>query len=292
VITLAQIAPAESKSSSDSMQFKNILFPVDFSPQSQQIVPAVRDMVNRCRSRLTLLHAAEVYGANGFDPSLAEGLVYFDEILQREKDSLAAFQSGHFPSPNVNSTLEKGSPARVIADYVKVNPVDLIMMPTHGCGTFRAALLGSVTEKVIHDTHCPVWTSVHTEKIHNPVYPYRLIVCAIDELESSIPVIRKAGEIAAAFESLLVLTHAVKPSEKRTESEIRSRLEQLGWSGEVSVPISIEAGDIVDVVTKTAVREGADLVIIGRGRSTEVLGSIRSHVFGIIRESPCPVLTV
>ena len=260
------------------MQFQNILFPVDFSPQSQQTVPAVRDMVKRCRSRLTLLHAAEAYGAAEFVPS--------------EKDSLAAFQSAHFPSFNVNSTLEKGSPARVIADYVKVNPVDLIMMPTHGCGTFRTALLGSVTEKVIHDSQCPVWTSVHAEKIHNPVYPYRLIACAIDELESSIPVIRKAGEIAAAFESLLILAHAVQPSEKRTESEIRSKLEQVGWSGEVSVPISIEAGDIVDVVTRTAVREGADLVIIGRGRSTQVLGSIRSHVFGIIQESPCPVLTV
>src|SRR5436305_11515008 len=153
------------------MQFKNILFPVDFSPQSQQIVPAVRDMVNRCRSRLTLVHAAEVYGANGFDPSLAEGLVYFDELLQREKDSLAAFQSAHFPSSNVNSTLEKGSPARVIADYVKVNPVDLIMMPTHGCGTFRAAPLRSVTETVTPDTHRPPPTSVHTHTTHTPPHP-------------------------------------------------------------------------------------------------------------------------
>jgi nucleotide-binding universal stress UspA family protein len=191
----------------------------------------------------------------------------------------------------VNSILEKGSPAGVIARYTDRNPVDLIMMPTHGCGTFRAALLGSVTEKVIHDTQCPVWTSVHTEKINNPVYPYRLIVCAIDDLESSIPVVRKAGEVASAFESSLLLVHAAGSSEKRTESELRSRLEQLGWSGEVSVPICIEAGAIADVITRTAVRYGADLVIIGRGRSTKALASIRSHVFGIIRESPCPVLT-
>src|SRR4051812_46033992 len=289
---MLRIAEAAHLSKIGPMQFQNILFPVDFSPQSQQIVPAVGDMMNRFRSHVTILHAAEIYGATGFDPSLAEGLTYFDDLLRKEQEALAAFQLAHFPSSNVNSTLEKGSPARVIADYTEDNPVDIIMIPTHGYGTFRAALLGSVTEKVIHDTHCPVWTSVHTEKIHNPVYPYRMIVCAIDDLESSIPVIRKAGEIAAAFESLLALTHAVKPSEKRTESEIRSRLEQLGWSGEVSVPISIEAGDIVDVVTRTAVREGADLVIIGRGRSTEVLGLIRSHVFGIIRESPCPVLTL
>src|SRR5439155_19303396 len=98
---------------SDSMQFQNILFPVDFSPQSQQIVPAVRDMVNRSRSHLTLLHAVETYGANGFDPSMPEGLAYFDELLQREQDSLAAFHSAHSPSSSVKSTVEKGSPARI-----------------------------------------------------------------------------------------------------------------------------------------------------------------------------------
>jgi hypothetical protein len=29
--------------------------------------------------------------------------------------------------------------------------VDLIMMPTHGVGTFRSFLVGSVTAKVLHD---------------------------------------------------------------------------------------------------------------------------------------------
>jgi nucleotide-binding universal stress UspA family protein len=182
-------------------------------------------------------HAVEIYGVTGVDPSLAEGLIYFDDLLRHAQESLAAFQAAHFSSSNVNSILEKESPTRAIAAYTEQHPVDLIMMSTHGRGTFRAALLGSVTEKAIHDTLCPVWTSVHTEMIHNPPYPYCLIVCAIDDLDRSIPVVQRAGAIAAAFECSLVLAHAVPSSEKRTESEIRSRLEQLGWSGEVSVPI-------------------------------------------------------
>ena len=277
-----------------SMLFQHILFPVDFSPQCEQIVPAVRDLMTRFQARVTLLHSLEIRGAGGLDPSLGEGLLYFDNLLQEQQKSLAAFRAAHFSSSSsqVDSVLEKDSPARAIAAYAECHLVDLIMMPTHGYGPFRAALLGSVTAKVIHDTSCPVWTSVHTEKIHNPLYPYRLLVCAVDDLPTSVSVIRRAGELAKAFESSLALVHAVAESGKRTESEIRSNLEQLGMAGEVSVPIYIQTGEIVRVVTDAAARQGADLVILGRGRSSQTLGSLRSHVYEIIRKSPCPVLTI
>jgi hypothetical protein len=56
----------------------------------------------------------------------------------------------------------EGDPASIITEYAARNRVDLIMMPTHGYGTFRSLLLGSVTAKVLHDAECPVWTGVHT----------------------------------------------------------------------------------------------------------------------------------
>src|SRR3954449_12691111 len=171
------------------MPFQHILFPVDFSPQSEQIVPAVRDLMTRFHSRVTLLHAIERQRTGGLDPSLGEGLLYGDDLVREQQKSLAAFQAAHFPSSPVDAVLERETPARAIADYAERHSVDLIIMPTHGYGPFRAALLGSVTAKVIHDTSCPVWTSVHAEKIHTPPYPYRLIVCAVADLEASIPVI-------------------------------------------------------------------------------------------------------
>src|SRR3982750_1768535 len=101
------------------MHFQHILFPVDFSSQSQQIVPAVRDLMTRFQSRATLLHSVEVRGAGGLDPSLGEGLLYFDHLLQEQQKSLAAFQAAHFSASPVDSVLEKDSPARAVAAYAE-----------------------------------------------------------------------------------------------------------------------------------------------------------------------------
>jgi len=41
-----------------------------------------------------------------------------------------------------------------------------------------------------------------------------------------------------------------------------------------------------------AVRINADLVIIGRGTIARPFGRLRTHAFGIVQGSPCPVLSV
>jgi nucleotide-binding universal stress UspA family protein len=36
----------------------------------------------------------------------------------------------------------------------------------------------------------------------------------------------------------------------------------------------------------------ADLVVIGRSPDTGVLGRLRTHAYALIRESPCPVISI
>ena len=61
--------------------------------------------------------------------------------------------------------LAQGDAATEIVQFAMRENVDLIAMPTRGCGVFRKMLLGSVTAKVLHDASCPVWTSSHTEHV-------------------------------------------------------------------------------------------------------------------------------
>lgn len=49
-----------------------------------------------------------------------------------------------------------GTPAEGIAQYVKEQAVDQVVMSRHGQGGLQALLLGSVVSKVLHLADCPV----------------------------------------------------------------------------------------------------------------------------------------
>ena len=54
------------------------------------------------------------------------------------------------------TSVVSGEPAEVILDYVKKNPVDLIVMSTHGRSGVTRWLLGSVADRVIRYSTVPV----------------------------------------------------------------------------------------------------------------------------------------
>ena len=49
---------------------------------------------------------------------------------------------------------------------------------------------------------------------------------------------------------------------------------------------------VSSVVRASALEHRADLIVIGRGKMRETLGRLRTNACAIIRDSPCPVLSV
>jgi nucleotide-binding universal stress UspA family protein len=204
---------------------------------------------------------------------------------------------------NTRRILREGDPAAVIADQAVQDRSDLIVMPTHGYSPFRRLLLGSTTSKVLHDTPCPVWTGAHVAQ-GPPAEWIKLshIVCAVDLGPHSASVLRWAAGLASEFKSKLTLLHVVprldSPGEGHYADEWRRRL--LADAGEVIAKVQqsagihveavVESGDVSKAVRAAAGRLNADLVVIGRGAADNA--RLRTHAFGIIRESPCPVVSV
>jgi len=52
----------------------------------------------------------------------------------------------------------------------------------------------------------------------------------------------------------------------------------------------VESGEVSKAVRAAAGRLNADLVVIGRGAADNA--RLRTNAYGIIRESPCPVVSV
>jgi nucleotide-binding universal stress UspA family protein len=282
--------------------FRHILCPVDFSERSKAIRPYVQAFAERFNSKLTLLNAIEVPPPNlyGVDQSFPVMFDYtsLETLLQERLEDYA----GTFDATRV---VQLGDPAVTIADYAREHQVDLIMMPTHGYGKFRSLLLGSVVSKVLHDVDCPVWTAPHIE---DPELKHHLqcrsILAAIDLTSGQTSVIRGAVELAHQFGASLRLVHAVPGAERQAGetggdefrifllSSARDEIAKLQIQAGTALDVSVVAGPIGKVTRKVALEYDSDLLVIGRGVLHETFGRLRTLSYGIIRESPCPVLSL
>jgi nucleotide-binding universal stress UspA family protein len=70
------------------------------------------------------------------------------------------------------------------------------------------------------------------------------------------------------------------------------RWERLKKETGLTGPLYIAHGSVGVALRKTAHDLEADIVIIGRGHVKQTLGRLRTNSYAVIRESPCPVISV
>ena len=284
------------------LTLRHILFPYDFSIQSRNAVPFVRALARSFDARITVFSVVPPAFDSvppGMGPSLRVG-DDAEEWRQTLQSRLNQAIIEEFSGLDVERIADGGDPALRIVDHANRHDVDLIMIPTHGLGLFR---MGSVTSKVLHDAKCPLWTAAHAETQTAAEFP-RTILCAVDGTPATIALAQYAVEFSAKVGATLTLLHVAGPvsdwpsleSERRLQEQVREEARDgitsmLGSVG-VAVPLRAVVGGIVPTATQEARQDEADLMIIGRGSVAEPFGRLRTHAFGIIQRSPCPVLSV
>jgi nucleotide-binding universal stress UspA family protein len=281
----------------------HVLFPFDFSRPAYLTAPFVRSYSSRLGAKITVLSVVPPVWST---PASEVPVLIDEEGRVRERDLQSRLEKvchSEFPASSVTSAVTLGDPALKITEYAHAHGVTLIMMPTHGFGVFRSLLIGSVTAKVLHDANCPVWTAAHAEEQTATVKP-RTILCAMDAASpKTAELVRRAKELAASFDASLRLLHVVPPisdwlaipSERKLQedlrTEARTRIEACLAEAGVTAEFRVAVGKISETVTEEARQEGADLLVVGRGTAQSNFGRLRSHVYGVIQQSPCPVIS-
>jgi nucleotide-binding universal stress UspA family protein len=286
------------------MRFRRILFPVDFSEAAVAMVPYVAEVAQRFSGTVTVLNAFDrIHGysvaarlESSFD-SEPVSIPYTDalqELRTQRQKRLEEFSNSHFSRVNHKARLEDGDAAIVIEWVAKHENTDLIMMPTKGFGKFRRWLLGSITAKVFHDVDCPVMTSAHVpdSKFASPS-GFRSIVCAVELNREAHAVLKTAGALTRAYLAKLCLLH-IETSHERGEQVSPQSITQAfkdASGSDIAVETTVLNTGVAKGIRRVALENGADLVVIGRGRQTGI-SRMWSHLYEITAESPCPVLSV
>ena len=265
----------------------SILLPVDFSERSAPAARYAKALAAQFGSKVILLHVLPPlqleFGGGEISGYMLTDL--YENRFQQAVQELEAFLPDELPAASVERLVIEGDPARVIVDTAH-DRAGILLMPTHGYGPFRRFILGSVTAKVLHDADCPVWTGVHLEDAPAASVPLRHIVCAVDLGPQSSKTLCWAASLAVQFGARLTLLHVTLGA----ADAARAELERLLSYVHAEADLRVETGDPPAAICAAAV--GADLLAIGRGSAAGVFGRLRANAYSIIRQSPCPVVSI
>lgn len=292
-------------------EIQHVLFPVDFSTRCVHAAPYVKEMVMGFKAKLTLLHVAEIpfywYGATW--EAATDAWDALEDAYSAGQQNLTNFGCKYFNDlaklTSVQTACDRGDPGHAILAHAERTEADLIMIPTQGHSPFRSFLIGSTVARVLHRAECPVWTGAHFEKEPALAHPQiNNILCAIDLERESLGVVESAVTLAHRFSAQLQLVHCIPVAEggpaesfdsgwdRFLADSARERLAKIQSHAGIDFKVCLEGGSIPKVVRDAAIRYEADIVVIGRGHIQVPFSRLRTNAYAIIRESPCPVLSV
>ncbi|ROQ90693.1 universal stress protein [Desulfosoma caldarium] len=139
--------------------FKKILFPVDFSPVSEKIVPVVREMAERFQAKVHVLFVARIFDDLGsmYVPRPSIKTIQ-TELAEGARKKLNEFLQQHFQDLPMEGQVVSGDPAEEILKFAATQGMDLIVMGTHGRKGLERIVFGSVAERVVKGASVPVLT--------------------------------------------------------------------------------------------------------------------------------------
>lgn len=202
-------------------------------------------------------------------------------------------------------TLVEGTVVDEILDAVVPLSSPLVVIGTHGRGGFERFAIGSVAEKVLRRASVPVLAvppgagSVPTA--------WRRIVCAVDFSAASRDALAfgaALGEPASANTLLLNVLEwpfgdtsgpdPVTALRESLEAEARDNLDELSTAvGARVAERAVRRGKPSREIVQFARERDADLIVMGvTGRGALDMAILGSTAQQVLRDAPCPVVTV
>lgn len=296
------------------IDIKQILCPIDFSTHSRQALDHAIAMARRFDARITALHV--------IPPDPADLSIYDPDRRRDELSRFVTADTGALPGVAIDVALTTGSPVREIVEAAVTLKADLLVLGSHGRSGVKRLVLGSVAERTLRESPCPVLIVPphHPEAVPADPVVFRNILCPIDFSPSSMRALEYAATLAQETDGRLTIVHVAGPEfeplatrpagladggdEPQTiagyfswrEDEIRRRMADA-LPATVATYCTVEhvlrRGKPGPEILDAARDHGSDLIVIGvtgRGAAdVAVFGSVAQHV---IRYGSLPVLTV
>ena len=284
----------------EAFEAKFILCPTDVSELATLALRYGMRFANCFGARLMVLYADPFSPPPYFTSGQVENL---SNEIERSKGTareyLIRYVKEHIE--NLSETevaVVQNEPVPAIMGAAEQRNAGLIVMGTHGRSDFRRFLLGSVAEKILHETDRPVLT-VREKRRGGTASKISIehVLCPINYTEVAFNALEHAVAVSKCFGAELLALHVIEShAAEVTDQDEHARL--CSWipdetRARCSLREIIRRGDAAEQIIEMASNVACDIIVLGaqhkRFSDTTVIGTTTLRV---TRHAPCPVLTV
>src|SRR3972149_1968131 len=144
---------------------QHILVTTDFSQAAESSFDYAKGqlkLAGKEKSRITLLKVIDVVPPASikfeYGLAIADKKGMLEKLYKQALEKILEIANKHFPGLPLDTVVIKPKKAayQEIIEFAKTHKVDLIVMSTHGRTGIKHFLLGSVAERVVRRSPCPV----------------------------------------------------------------------------------------------------------------------------------------
>jgi nucleotide-binding universal stress UspA family protein len=149
------------------LTIKNVLIATDFSECSEAALAYGRDLAIMFGARIHVMHVLDVPAADAFTAGYVMSIPrdWENREASAKKRLEALLSDDDRRLRDAKTVLVRlDVPSHAIVDYAASEPIDLIVMGTHGRRALAHVVMGSVAEKVVRTAPCPVLTVRHRKQ--------------------------------------------------------------------------------------------------------------------------------
>ncbi|HEY8910412.1 MAG TPA: universal stress protein [Desulfosporosinus sp.] len=135
---------------------KKILVATDASDYSRQALKTALELARKFHSEVELLFV--MYNPLVYDAASLGGEIIppFQNEQSGERVLQATLEGMDLTDVTVVKKVVQGKPANMILREIDNENIDLVVMGSHGYGAISGAILGSVSQRVLHGAKCSV----------------------------------------------------------------------------------------------------------------------------------------
>ncbi|MFO7606484.1 MAG: universal stress protein [Desulfurivibrionaceae bacterium] len=140
--------------------FKKIMVPIDFSENSPKVLQSAVEVAEKFEAALSIVFVVQSFeDYSGFFVPHMPISQFEQEMVESAEEKMENFLAENLKSDvPYNSAVLQGDVAEKIIEYAEKNDISMIVMGTHGYKGLEKVLFGSIAEKVVKTSPCPVLT--------------------------------------------------------------------------------------------------------------------------------------